>query len=682
MNYTENLDYLRELIYSGDDRACYVEREEYLDSVPEGTPQVDIIEKIVHILTPQIDDKDVFLGRQLEAVREQNKSNYSTKLWNLGHMSPNYKMLLEKGFEGILESIPDKDSELYKNGVRVANAIKVFAERYSKACSNINSPYIKRAAEALKVVPFKPAYDYFSALHSIWFVHFFMSTVTGHRDYAFGRMDQYMYPYLKADIEKGVITREEAVDIFAHFCMKCNEITSLRSPDDWTKPIPCFSTKEYICLGGCDKDGKPFSNEMSLVMLEGASKACMAQPVLTVLYNYDSPDKKFNDAVFKALTVLKDKMQVYNDKIMPQMLIKKGVPEELAYDYTYSACTNLDLHYRTDRVENYTNNPKILLDVLFGKDYSSVDEIVEDYKEATKTYYEKVVKGLNDGWVPSHGDKGNHSITGLLMGDDVARSAYQYYGGFDYITANFYIQGIATMGDSLAAIDKLCFKDKRMSYHDFMEIVKNNFKGHEELQAELKNKFPKYGNDTEADDYAVQIANATLDAFDELNLDKYNFSLKEGHKNKLIIIPGFYSLVHHNRMCVETPATPDGREAGVAFSENQSPVYGCDREGLTSLLKSMAKLPFDRCGCGGANISLSFMPQKDILKAIYEAYFKEGGFHLGTSIINRETIEDAMKNPDKYKTLTVRLYGFSDYFINLAEFQKIEILNRTINSVR
>ena len=679
----KKLDYLRNLIYEGDDRACFVEREEFLDSVPEGSDHLETFEKIVHVLTPIIDKNDIFVGRQKEAVRKENVHNFSGKLWTLGHMSFNYKELLEKGYDQILEEIPDKTSELYIKGKRAVNAVRVYAERYVKACESFDEPNIKRAAEALKVVPFKPAYDLYSALQCIWFVHFVVSTITGHRDFAFGRMDQYLYPYLKSDLEKGIITREEAVDLFAHFCMKCNEITGLHSPDFDVKPTPCYASKQYLNIGGCDKDGNPLSNEMSLVILEGACKANMVQPTITVLYNYDSPDKKFNEAVFKALVILKDKMQIYNDKIMPQMLMKKGVPEDIAFDYTYSACTNLDLNYRTDRVENYSNNPKILTRVLFAKDFDSIDEIIDEYKKATKVHYENAVKyWLNYVWFHDQGRKELHYLTALLMGDCVKRSAYQYYGGFDYITANFYIQGVATMGDSLCAIDKICFKEKRMSYREFIDIVRNDFRGHEDLQAEIKNKFPKYGNDSDADDYAVKITNAIIDVFDEINTDDYDFALCKGHKIKFIIVPGIYSLVHHNLMCKDTPATPDGRIWGEPYSENQSPVYGCDKEGLTALLKSMAKLPFDRCGCGGANISLSFMPSPEIIKSIYESYFKMGGFHLGASVIDADTLKDAMKNPDKYKSLTVRLYGFSEYFINLGEFQKIEILNRTVNAAK
>ena len=175
-----------------------------------------------------------------------------------------------------------------------------------------------------------------------------------------------------------------------------------------------------------------------------------------------------------------------------------------------------------------------------------------------------------------------------------------------------------------------------------------------------------FGNDTEADRYTVLAGNAFLDAVDMTE-----------HKDNHYLAPGFYSLERDNSWASELGATPNGRRAGEPFSENQSPTYGADKKGITALLKSLSKLPFDRTVTGGLNLTFSSKLSPEILKALIISYFEAGGFHVGLSVIDREALEDAMVNPDKYKSLTVRLYGFSEYFVSLPKWQQLALLNRT-----
>ena len=160
--------------------------------------------------------------------------------------------------------------------------------------------------------------------------------------------------------------------------------------------------------------------------------------------------------------------------------------------------------------------------------------------------------------------------------------------------------------------------------------------------------------------------NAMVDAVD--NLEK-----RDNEYN----IPGFYSLERDNTWRDEIGASPDGRKSGTPISENQSPTYGADKKGVTATLKSVSKLPFHRTAGGGLNLTFSQNHSPDVLKALILSYFDMGGLHVGMSVIDREKLKDAMKNPDKYKSLTVRLYGFSEYFIALPEWQQLAVLNRT-----
>ena len=176
-----------------------------------------------------------------------------------------------------------------------------------------------------------------------------------------------------------------------------------------------------------------------------------------------------------------------------------------------------------------------------------------------------------------------------------------------------------------------------------------------------------FGNDNEEVDAYTSIAGKIcMDAIDSLKL-----------KDNYYAIGGFYSLERDNSWCGDVRATPDGRLNGEPFSENQSPTYGADKNGITALLNSIAKLPFYRTATGGLNLTFSQKPAPEILSAITTTYFEKGGFHIGISVVDREELKDAMKFPEKYRSLTVRLYGFSEYFVSLPDWQQLAILNRT-----
>ncbi|MBQ3153737.1 MAG: hypothetical protein IJB88_00755, partial [Clostridia bacterium] len=193
----------------------------------------------------------------------------------------------------------------------------------------------------------------------------------------------------------------------------------------------------------------------------------------------------------------------------------------------------------------------------------------------------------------------------------------------------------------------------------------NDYSEHGDLLDEIKG-YTMFGNDTPNDAYTVMAANAFLDAVDAVE-----------HNQNVYLAPGFYSLEKDNLWCAEIGATPNGRRAGTPFSENQSPTYGADKNGITALLGSLAKLPFDRTVTGGLNLTFSQKMRAEILRALVLSYFELGGLHVGISVIDRKALEDAMIHPDRYQSLTVRLYGFSEYFVSLPKWQQLAVLNRT-----
>ena len=438
--------------------------------------------------------------------------------------------------------------------------------------------------------------------------------------------------------------------------MKTNEICGRGAWNYKAKPVLCQSSKQYVNIGGENP------NEFSKLVLKSAVMNNMAQPQITVLLKPEASEE-FTKEVFAAMNKLVDKLHIYNYDLIVNALIKKGISPKDAKEFTFSACCTFDLNFYSYRLEHFTPVLQIFLDVINKKEYADIETLSKDLTAALKDNIQNDIENKEKDFSDMEYARKYFVLDCLLHTDTAYECIYPCDSRSKYKIFNVFCPGAATLGDSLMVLDKLVFKEKRFSYNEFMKILNNNYENYEELRREILN-YTRFGNDSEADKYTVMAANSFLNAVDELEL-----------KENYYAIGGFYSLERDNTW--EVKATPDGRKDGEPFSENQSPAYGADKNGITALLKSLSKLPFERTATGGLNLTFSQNVSADILKALAVSYFKLGGFHVGISVVNAETLKDAMKNPDKYKSLTVRLYGFSEYFVSLPKWQQMAVLKRT-----
>lgn len=659
---------LRELVFESSNNACFIERERILNRLKTEMEDYNVpdryavlLSRLLSQVSTPILDCDYFAGRVVEALPDENMSAPSWLLCSVGHMSPDYEKLLKVGLKGILQEIKsnaaqkgDADSLFFaRNAEIVVGAIKDYAERYAKTAEEKG---LLQMANALKKVPFEPAEDFYSALQSVWLIHMIASCYVGARDYAFGRFDRYMLPFYEQALAQGQ-TEQELTELLAGFFMKTNEICGRTTHNFACKPILSQASKQYINIGGEEP------NRFSSVVLNAAKMNNMAQPQIVVLLKPDA-NEQFTKDVFEALAVLTDKMNIYRYEPIVAALIQKGIPQDVAKDFTYSACCTFDLNYHSFRLEYFTPVPQIFLDVFHAKEYPSLEELVTAFTDALTCNIQGYVDNTQRGFDEIRARK-EFVLDSILLSDSAKECRYACDGNAKYNVMNVFCPGIATIGDSLMVIDKLVFKENRYSYSEFEEIVKNNFENREELLQEISG-YTMFGNDSDNDSYTVMAGRAFLDAVDALKLNENHY-----------VAAGFYSLERDNVWCGEIGATPNGRKAGEPFSENQSPTYGADKNGITALLKSLSKLPLDRTVTGGLNLTFSGKTPPAILQALVLSYFQMGGFHVGISVIDRATLKDAMVNPDKHKSLTVRLYGFSEYFVSLPKWQQLAILNRT-----
>lgn len=658
---------LKEKVFLQSDSHCFIERENFLNTIQEPTEKsmnfyaTTLAELLDNVSTP-IYESDIFVGRIVEDFLETSTDFYylNRTLASTGHLTPNYEKLLKLGYKGILEEIQENQKkintpeslEYAQNAKTIINAIKRYANRYALEAKKYGN---EKAYQALLKVPYEPAYDLYSALAGIWIVHMISSCYVGARDYAFGYMDEYLYPFYVQERENGT-SNQEIAELFAGFFVKTNEICGRCTHNYMLKPVLSQSSKQYVLLGG----GK--ANELSKVILEAGKINNMAQPEFTVILSKESSEE-FKDKVFEAMAYLTDKLQVYNYELLYTFLKNKGLPEEIATRPAYSACCTFDLNYHSIREEFYIPTVQIFCNTLYNNEFSTKEEFLQAFKkDLTNECSAQIIENRN--YMKDLSFYKAFVMDTLLLANCNETCSYPPHN-LKHRIKNIFLPGLATLGNSLAILDQMVFSCKKMSYAEFIKMLKADFVGYENIHNEIL-AMTKFGNDEQIDTYATEMANLLIDAAEDSDC-----------LSNEILVPAFYSLERDNLWAPQIPATPDGRKAGTPFSENQSPTYGTDKNGITALLNSLSKIPFYRTAAGGLNLTFTSNVKPNILKSLVSTYFSDGGLHVGMTVLDRETLKDAMKNPEKYKTLTVRLYGFSQYFISLPEWQQIAVLNRT-----
>jgi formate C-acetyltransferase len=246
-------------------------------------------------------------------------------------------------------------------------------------------------------------------------------------------------------------------------------------------------------------------------------------------------------------------------------------------------------------------------------------------------------------------------------------------GGTEYWHKSQHGSGIATVADALAAIREVVFQAGDLTLEQLREVLNSDFEGHESLRQRLRNRCPKYGNDDGlADGFAARVAHMFCDEVVRCN----------DVPHSVRFWPEIYSYHNNRRLGAQLGATADGRKRGEALSENQSPTYGMDLAGATACLRSMAKLPHRRTPGGGTNLRL--LPSAvrgdrglEVLSELLTTYFRLGGQHLQINVVDGEMLREAQRRPDEYRSLSVRVVGYSAYFVTLSEDIQENLIGRT-----
>jgi formate C-acetyltransferase len=374
---------------------------------------------------------------------------------------------------------------------------------------------------------------------------------------------------------------------------------------------------------------------------------------------------------------------VYNDEVVTQALVRQGVALDDAWDYAHSACHNVIVVGREAGSGPVFHNLPwlILLAMNGGRELGSnrpsgaatpLPEQIETFEQFWAAVREQVrvaladARGAMERW-QAECERACPLLQSCLMRASIAQRI-PCWRAATVNHRNHHLMGLATAVDSLVAVRQLVFEERELRLPDLVGILTANWSGQELLRERVRTRLPRYGQDhAQARELTTRLG--------QLWVDEVR-AASDGLK-RIALWPGFYSHMVHLREGARTAATPDGRRAGEPLSENLSPSLGTPRCAPTSILNSMAVLPFTDTPSGAATLALT--PGHEMateIRALIETYFRQGGLHLQVNVLDAATLEAAMREPERYGDLMVRVVGYSAYFTRLSRDVQRDVLRR------
>jgi pyruvate formate-lyase/glycerol dehydratase family glycyl radical enzyme len=626
---------------------------------------------------------------------------------NLSLLAVDYEKVLHGGLNKIIE-----EAEQELRNVRIVNADSIkkvyflraviiahkalirFANRFatlatelaSKEADPLRKRELERIASTCRRVPASPARDFYEAVQSFWFIFLMLNP---NPTVSLGRFDQYMYPFYKKDIEEKRITDDEVLELMECLRIKDMGITFTASRTQQREKNAGLAKWHNMIIGGQTPGGKDATNELSYLILEAAKRCPTPHHTITVRVHEGTP----LDFMVKALEVVKTGMGMpafVGDKSYLDYLLGQGVPLETARDYVLVGCLDAGLPGQT-RVNAYM---MFIVPIVFEfflnngveprtgrqlgprtgdlENFKSFDDLMRAFKEQL-AYFMGLVAEWDNIFARSRADSWPYPFESSLMVDAIKEGKGMCDRVFPFENgAALNAVGMINVADSLAAIKKLVFEEKKVTMKELKTALDKNWQGYEGIQ-KLCLEAPKYGNDdNDVDSIAKELYKFWADT--AVTLDS---ALGGKHK------PAAISISAQWPGGALTGATPDGRFAGECLVDGtMSAMRGRDTHGPTALLKSAMKI--DQRTYQATLLNMKFHPSalkstEDLkkLSGLIKTYFRFGGKHIQFNVVNRETLLDAQRHPENYRDLVVRVAGYSAYFIQLGKAIQDEIIGRT-----
>jgi formate C-acetyltransferase len=645
-----------------------------------------------------------------------------------GHIVPDYPRLLRLGLKGI-QAQAEAQRPLAQNAEEIAfiDSVRIalqgvidYAARLEARCLDeaARSPDATRAAELRQMAanlhqsPANPARSYWQALQAVWTLHMlFHSTMDGN---AMGRLDQYVWPYLEADLNAGRITLDRAAELSDCFCLKFNErakTTEDQAPEareseeiDLSKRTRHSTSSQLgtrrdrldatnhwlqnIVLGGLTPDGRDGTNPLSFLLLESYRRNQMTNPLITVRAHRGSPEELLR----RVCETLKDgggMPAIFNDEQLIPALERLGAPQADARDYTNDGCWEVIIPGRTDfrfqrlslmlclewalnRGRSRLDGAQAGVDMGEARAFTSFEQLWQAFLAEMDLMVgrlvQRVVESVNERYaiapVP---------LLSALIEGAIEKRRDMTAGGAKFRTFGMLAESAAHAIDSLTAIKTVIFEQKAATMSELCDALDANFAGYAPLRARME-AAPKYGNDdTEAD----ALGDAVIAAFTE-SVARH----AAAHRDVIWFPAGAGTFSWYIGIGQGLGASPDGRLAGEPVSSNFSPALGRDLAGLPAAMLSYAKMQDQRLPAGGpldlrlARRLVEGEEGTDRMVALIRSFVEIGGAMLTLTVADVEELRAAQREPEQYRSLRVRMGGWCAYFTMLSREQQEHHIRR------
>lgn len=548
---------------------------------------------------------------------------------------------------------------------------------------------LEKIAEVNAWVPAHKPRTFWEAVQSVWTIESLIPVEENQTGMSIGRVDQYMYPFYKADIESGRMTDYEAFELAGCMLIKMSEMMWLTS-EGQSKFFAGYQPFVNMCVGGVNRQGQPAENDLTYLLMDAVRHVKIYQPSLACRIHKKSPDKFMK----KIVQVIRSGMgfpACHFDDTHIKMMLAKGISIEDSRDYCLMGCVEPQKAGRLYQwtSTSYTQWPICIELVLnhgvplwYGKQVTPDEgplnqyKTYEDFDRAVKnqidyiTYWTDVLTVISQ---RVHRDIVPKPLMSIMFegtmesGKDVTAGGAMYNFGPGVVWS-----GLATYADAMAAIKKLVFDDKKYTLEQLNEALKADFVGYDQIHTDCLNA-PKYGND---DDYADLIA-----------ADLINYTEMEHRKYKTL-----YSIMSHGTLSISnntpfgqmTGASAGGRRAWTPLSDGISPTQGADFKGPTAIIKTISKLSNDNMNIGMVHnfkimAGLLDTPEGEMgIIALLRAACAFGNGEMQFNYLDNQTLIEAQKHPDQHRDLIVRVAGYSAFFTELCKDVQDEIISRTM----
>ena len=641
-------------------------------------------------------------GQEIQSIAKVVKINQKDHAQ--GHICPDSALWLKMGPLGLMNQAQEKlktceesQKEFYECVVLVMQGACTFMKRYhDMIMENIDEfeePYqqsLRTVANNCLNLTKRPPETFHEAVQSLWFLFVLLHMESNASSFSPGRMDQYLYPYYQKDIESGKISMEDALDILECLWLKFNQIVYLRNQNS-AKYFAGFPIGFNIAIGGEDENGNDTYNELSLLCLQCQYDLGLPQPNLSVRLNRNSSHELMQKAI-EVVSKGSGMPQFFNDEAIVHALMELGIEKKDALNYAIVGCVELTTHgnnlgwsdaamFNLNKALELTlNHGKCLLThEQIGLDLGGLDtyQTFEDLEKAFQQQIDYFIDKMMQCEViveKAHQDCLPTAFLSSVIDDCLENGLDVTKGGAKYNLSGIQMIQIANLADSLAAMKQLVYDDQVIDAKELLAALQSDFKGYEIIQTMLLNKVPKYGNDVE---WVDRLGAKWAEYFRSRMKDYTNYRGGPYHT-------GMYTVSAHVPMGENVGASPDGRNALTPLADGgMSPVYGRDLKGPTAVLKSVSRLNNSLTTNGGL-LNMKFLPEffetkngmnkfENFLRAFVDLKVP----HIQFNVVRREDLEDAQIRPQLHKSLTIRVAGYTAYFVELAHKLQDEIIERT-----